>query len=171
MKKISIILAVIILALISFKEDNIIIPENAIRFRVIANSNTLEDQTIKNKLSINLESYIYNLTKDAKSSEETKQILNANHENIENFVDNYMDINNINQEYSLSIGRNYFPTKQYKGVKYSSGYYDSVVLNLGSSNGMNWWCIIYPPLCLLDETTEDVKYTTLVQEMLKKYNI
>ena len=56
MKKVLVFLAIIMIIIISNKEENIIIPESSIRFRVIANSNTLEDQTTKNKISKNLRS-------------------------------------------------------------------------------------------------------------------
>ena len=62
MKKVLVFLAIIMIIIISNKEENIIIPESSIRFRVIANSNTLEDQTTKNKISKNLSSFVSNLT-------------------------------------------------------------------------------------------------------------
>lgn len=64
MKKVLVFLAIIMIIIISNKEENIIIPESSIRFRVIANSNTLEDQTTKNKISKNLSSFVSNLIKE-----------------------------------------------------------------------------------------------------------
>ena len=77
-----------------------------------------------------------------------------------------MKSNNVSYDYRLNIGRNYFPSKQYKGIKYDAGYYDSVTIELGNHEGLNWWCIIYPPLCLIDEDTSDVEYTTLARELI-----
>ena len=72
----------------------------------------------------------------------------------------------MNYGYDLSIGDNYFPTKYYKGVKYNAGYYDSVVVKLGKSSGMNWWCV----LCLIDEeNNKDIEYTSLIKEVMEKY--
>ncbi len=171
MKKILIVVAIIIVVLISKEENEIIIPNNAIRFRVVANSNTLEDQSIKNNIAKYIESYVIDLTSDAKSSEEAKDILLSNHKTIENEVENYMVMNNIKMNYEVSIGRNYFPSKNYRGVKYDAGFYDSIVLNLGNKQGINWWCVMYPPLCLADRDTKstDVEYTTLTKEILDKY--
>lgn len=174
MKKILIITAIIISICVinkENKEDIVIIPNNAIRFRVIANSNSIEDQLNKNKVSKISQEYIYNLTKNSKSSKEAKRILLENKTNIENYVQNYLDINNIDEEFKINIGNNYFPNKTFKGVEYQAGYYDSVVIDLGKSEGLNWWCIIYPPLCLIDEKTEDIEYTSLASEILSNFDM
>lgn len=171
MKKILIVIAIIVSILCINKDESIVIPNNAIRFRVVANSNKLEDQLIKNNISVSLQEYIFDLTKNAKSAKETKEILLKNKENIDSIVQKYLDINNINEKFNVSIGNNYFPKKSYKGIDYDAGYYDSIVVNIGASKGLNWWCVIYPPLCLIDEKKEDVEYTTLVTELLEQFTV
>lgn len=174
MKKILIIVAIIMLILINTKERNFIIPDSAIRFRIIANSNSVQDQTIKNNLEKKLETYLYEIVKDASNSNDAKSKLLNNYQNIEKYVQNYMDINNINSNFKISIGNNYFPNKVYKGVTYEAGYYDSIVVSLGHSQGVNWWCVIYPPLCLIDtkeKESNDIEYTSIVKEILTKYKM
>lgn len=166
MKKILIIIAVIISILCINKKDEVIIPTNAIRFRVISSSNTIEDQTIKNKVSKNIQEKIYELTKNSSSYIETKKVLDTNYEYLKDSIEEELKSNNVSYDYRLNIGRNYFPSKQYKGIKYDAGYYDSVTIELGNHEGLNWWCIIYPPLCLIDEDTSDVEYTTLARELI-----
>lgn len=171
MKKILIILAGLILILVN--KDNssmIIIPDSSIRFRVLANSNSIEDINIKNNISSYLDEKLINMIKESKDVDEATDELLNNKTKIMSFIDEYLLNNKINIEYDLSIGENYFPTKYYKGVKYEAGYYDSVVLKLGSASGMNWWCVIYPPLCLIDEEhKDDIEYTSLVKETIDKY--
>lgn len=171
MKKILIFIALIMIVFVSRKEQAVIIPESSIRFRVIASSNTLEDQVNKNNISKSLSSYVTSLIGNAKDKEEATKLLNENNKLIDEFIKNYLKENNINSTYELKIGRNYFDRKNYKGIDYPSGYYDSLVLSLGNKQGVNWWCVMYPPLCLIDENVEDIEYTTLVKDMLKKYNI
>ncbi len=166
MKKILIIIAVFITIMCVNKKEDIIIPNNAIRFRVVSSSNTIEDQVIKNKISKKLQKNIYDLTKNASSYEETKKTLNMNYDYLKDSIEEELKNNNVSYSYKLNIGRNYFPSKQYKGIKYDAGYYDSVSIELGNHNGLNWWCIIYPPLCLIDEDVSDVEYTTLASELL-----
>lgn len=171
MKKLLVVVALVMIIVISNKESEIIIPESSIRFRVVASSNTLEDQTNKNKVSKSLSSYVSDLIQSANSKEEATNILNENYKNIDNYINTYLKENNINTSYDLKIGRNYFDRKSFKGIDYPSGYYDSLVLSLGNKQGVNWWCVMYPPLCLIDDDTDDIEYTTLVKDMLNRYAI
>ena len=62
------------------------------------------------------------------------------------------------------------PEKEYKGTTYEEGYYESLVITLGSGEGDNWWCVLFPPLCLLEaEDSDDVEYTSYVKELVDKY--
>ena len=171
MKKILIIVAILMIVVVNNKsKDELIIPDASIRFRVIANSNTLEDISEKNKLSNYLDSKIFEFIKNSSSAIEAKQKLTANKDKISSIIDEYLLNNRIDYGYELSIGENYFPTKYYKGIKYNAGYYDSIVVKLGESSGMNWWCVIYPPLCLIDEeNNKDIEYTSLIKEVMEKY--
>ncbi len=173
MKKLLVLVAIIMLIAINSQSDTIIIPESAIRYRVVASSNSAQDQLIKSKISTYMQNYLIDITKQAKSSEEAKQILISHYDTIKKHLDEYLKQNNYNTSYEIKIGRNHFPQKSYKGIDYNEGYYDSVVINLGHKQGLNWWCVMYPPLCLMDEKEEltEVEYTTLTKEILKKYNI
>ncbi len=172
MKKILIVIALAMVIVISGKEKNIVIPDSAIRFRVVANSNSLEDQRNKNKVSVEVENYLMDLTKTAEDGKEAGEILFHNYEKIKSHVKEYLKEEKIDEQVEVQIGRNYFPKKTYKGIEYPEGYYNSVVLNMGHKQGVNWWCVIYPPLCLLDqENTEEIEYTSLVQEVLKHYSV
>ena len=147
-------------------KSDILIPSYAIRFRIIASSNSDIDQetkiTIKNDLEPKLNSL---MTKD-KNSNEAKSLLKENETLIKNTLDKY------NVDYQISLGKNYFPEKEYQGVKIPSGNYESLVITLGEGAGKNWWCVMFPPLCLLeakDNGTENVNYKFFVKEILSKY--
>ena len=74
--------------------------------------------------------------------------------------------------FQVHYGLNYFPEKKYKGVTYKEGYYESLVVTLGEGKGENWWCVLFPPLCLLEaeETnTNAVEYKFFVQDLITKY--
>ena len=65
---------------------------------------------------------------------------------------------------------NYFPEKEYKGIYYEEGEYESLVITLGNGIGENFWCILFPPLCLVDEEeTTDIEYTSIIKELINKY--
>lgn len=167
MKKVIIILfALSLLVIFTKKEEDIIIPTNSIRFRVIANSNTLEDQQKKLLIKDKIEKEIYSLIKDANSTNDVRDVISSNMEDIDKLVKEY------NVPYKINYGLNYFPTKNYKGVMYKAGDYESLVITLGEGMGNNFWCVLFPPLCLLDNNEEDIsdiKYQSYVKNILDKF--
>lgn len=176
MKKIVIILTILMIPFIIKKnqEKEIIqIPNESIRIRIIANSNSLKDQFEKLKVTHNVTSYIQNLLKESTTKEESEQIIINNLSNIKNEVKNTLNqINSISQ-IKVNYGNNYFPTKTYKGIKYESGYYESLVITLGKGEGNNWWCVLFPPLCLMEtdeNNMEEMEYKLYITEILSKYN-
>lgn len=81
-------------------------------------------------------------------------------------------LNTYNIPYSLNIGQNYFPEKNYKGVTYDAGYYESLVITLGSGLGDNWWCVLYPPLCLIETepNLDNITFKSYIKEYLDNSN-
>lgn len=174
MKKILIILAIIIsFMLLTNKESDITIPNNNIRFRVIASSNSIKDQEVKIGLSKDLSAYLMDIKHTSNNKEDIIKDYVNNKNNIENHINNYLNENNLNIKYNLNIGRNKFNKKIYKGVTYDAGYYDSIVVELGEGRGLNWWCIVYPPLCNIEDNnnSNDIEYKSYIKEILDKYNI
>lgn len=146
------------------------IPDEAIRIRIIANSNSLEDQSIKEKVKNNLEPYIYNLLKNAENIEESRRIIDNNLSFIDNNINTTLQKLNTDMLYKINFGLNYFPPKEYKEIKYNEGYYESLVVTLGAGNGDNWWCVLFPPLCLIEaEDSTEVEYKSYVKELIEKY--
>ena len=68
--------------------------------------------------------------------------------------------------YDINYGLNYFPEKTYEGKTYPAGEYESLVITLGSGEGDNFWCILFPPLCMIDE---EVEYKSFIKESLSKF--
>ena len=175
MKKILIILAIIITILVLNKglvEETILIPNNSIRIRVIANSNNLSDQYEKNKVKDVIQRYLEELLKDTKTKEETEVLLKNNLESINQIVKHSLKEMNSETIYNINYGKNFFPKKEYKGISYESGFYESLVITLGEGKGNNWWCVLFPPLCLIEEQEEltNNEYKLYISELIEKYN-
>ena len=166
MKKIIIALFLVtVLILVNSKETEILIPKEAIRFRIIANSNKLEDQTQKLEIKKELEPIIANILSTSNSLGETRKEIKNNMYEVKNILNKY------DTDYKLNYGYNYFPEKNYKGVTYKAGEYESLVVTLGDGLGDNWWCVLFPPLCLLEATEDnydDITYTTYIKEIIDK---
>lgn len=166
MKQMMILLIGVIL-IISFanEKETITIPEQSIRFRIIANSNSPEDQKNKMLIAKELQETLFPNIEKAKSIEESRKKIEENIPEIKAILAKY------GEEYQIDFGNNYFPIKEYKGVTYDAGTYESLVISLGEAQGDNFWCVLFPPLCLLeaqDNNTSDVEYRSLVKDILDK---
>ena len=146
------------------------IPDESIRFRVIPNSNELIDQEVKILVRDEVQSYILDILHDVDNIDASRKIISSNLGNIKSKVSGVLLKNNYNFPYDVNFGLNYFPTKEYKGIEYKDGYYESLVITIGNGEGDNWWCVLFPPLCLIEvEEGDKVEYTSYVKEMLDKY--
>ena len=167
MKKVIVVLFLVSLAFIfSNHEEEIIIPNNAIRFRVIANSDSVEDQMKKMEIKSAVENKVYALINGENNAIEVRNIIEDNMDTIKDIVEEY------NVPYNINYGNNYFPSKTYKGIMYPAGNYESLVITLGDGVGANFWCVLFPPLCLIDNSKEDISdvdYQLYVKKLLKGF--
>lgn len=150
--------------------ENYIIPDESIRIRIIPNSNSDYDQVIKNKVRENLEEEMYFLLKDVRGIDNARDIINSNMNIIDSNVGNTLFSSKYDLPYSIAYGMNYFPEKKYKGVVYQEGNYESLLVTLGSGEGDNWWCVLFPPLCIMEvDEAKNVEYHVFVKDLIEKY--
>ena len=171
MKKI-IILASVIVTILSVNKEQVLISPESIRFRVIANSNNKEDQKLKKAVVNNLKKNIEELNFNNKNLNQSKTIIKNNIPEFKNTIENTIKTENKSSEYKINYGNNYFPEKKYKGITYKEGNYESLVITLGDGLGDNFWCVLFPPLCLIeteDTNSSEVEYTSIIQEIINKY--
>lgn len=175
MKKAFLILAAIIMIFLISKtnySEEIIIPNDSIRIRVIANSNSEYDQKLKKNVKHSIQKQLSEMLKDASDIDEVRKILKNNLGNIEYTVEKVFEKNKYNNSFEVKYGYNFFPKKIYRGIEYNEGNYESIVIKIGESKGDNWWCVLFPPLCLMDEEEEkmeDVEYKSFIKEIIDKY--
>lgn len=168
MKKIIVFLFCVmtVLLMVSLNKDSYVIPKDSIRFRIIANSNSLQDQRLKFKINSTLLPKIQEIMTKSNSIEDSRTLISKSLPEIYNEVSKYTN------DFNISFGNNYFPEKEYKGVTYEDGEYESLVITLGQGMGDNWWCVMFPPLCLMEakkNDLDDVTYTTYIKEIINKY--
>ena len=171
MKKIIIILTMLTSILIynEFKNNEVIIPDTAIRLRVIPNSNSSLDQSMKKKVKKYLEKNTYVTLSNVTDIEEARTKINDSLSNLDININKIFKDNKYNMEYTVDFGYNYFPEKKYRGLKYEEGYYESLVITIGEGKGDNWWCVLFPNLCLVDlENKTNVEYKSWIVEQINK---
>ena len=172
MKKIIIILLAVIISILIFREqkETLIIPDSSIRLRVIPNSNSSVDQKMKLKVKNYLENNTIKVLSNSNNIEEARKQIKENIPLIEKNIDNIFNQNDYNMKYNINYGYNYFPEKTYNNIRYKEGYYESIVIEIGEGKGDNWWCVLFPNLCLVDlNNKEDIEYESWVKETFIKY--
>lgn len=158
-KYIFIVLFVLLLLLFQNKDEYL-------RVRIIANSNSEYDQKIKQNISSEISSYLYELLKDETNINIVRNKIKDNIKNIE-----YKVQENLNNEYGYSVdyGYHYFPEKTYKKETFKEGKYESLLITLGEGQGDNWWCIMFPPFCLVEaEESDKIEYSFFFDEIFTK---
>ena len=131
-------------------EEAVVIPEEAIRLRILANSDSEEDQEIKRQIRDEVNANITNWVGELTSLEAARQVLKSKLPDIQQIAQQYVEEHGLQQEVKVEFGKASFPTKLYGQYLYPAGEYEAIVITLGEGSGANWWCVLFPPLCFLD---------------------
>lgn len=127
------------------------------RLHIIANSNSSEDQNIK----LELRDYFLENTKDlfiGKTIDENINIANENISVIENICNEFLA--KYNQHATVSVNKEFFPTRVYDDFTLPAGVYNAIKITIGEGSGHNWWCIVFPNVCLSACSTSMNEYLT-----------
>ncbi len=142
------------------------IAEQIIRLHVIANSDTEEDQELKMKVKETIVTYLRGEMQDASSVDEARQAIVEHLPEIEEIATEKMRAEGYDYSAEATLGESYFPVKEYGDLTFPAGDYEALRVRLGSSEGRNWWCVMYPSLCFVDSTYQVVPDTS--KEQLKQ---
>ncbi|PLT35880.1 stage II sporulation protein R [Bacillus sp. V5-8f] len=131
-------------------DETVIIPKEAIRLRILANSDKKEDQDVKRLIRDEVNKNITGWVEDLTSLEEARKVIQLHLPDIQETAGQIMDKQGLNQTVKVSFKKAKFPTKLYGQYLYPAGEYEAIVITLGEGQGANWWCVLFPPLCFLD---------------------
>lgn len=125
--------------------------DKLIRFHVIANSDSDKDQKLKLKVRDEVISYLQPKLENSNSIEESEKIIKNEYKTLENISKKVISKNGYN--YTVKVGLEYsnFPAKQYSSVVLPAGKYKALRIIIGEGKGKNWWCVMFPPLCFVDD--------------------
>lgn len=126
------------------------ISEKIIRFHVRANSDSDADQALKLKVKDNVVAYLENAMKESDSKEDSITYIENHLDQIISVADSTIENEGYNYKATAYITNEFFPTKTYGDVTVPCGNYDAFRIDIGSSSGQNWWCVLYPPLCFVE---------------------
>lgn len=130
--------------------DAVVIPNDAIRLRILANSDSSEDQAVKRLVRDEVNKEITKWVSDLTSKEEARKVIKSGIPEIQKIAEEVLAEENVNQTVKVEFGKVDFPTKLYGQFLYPAGQYEAILITLGEGTGANWWCVLFPPLCFLD---------------------
>ena len=126
------------------------ISNSVFRLHVIANSDTAEDQNLKYKVRDSLLTYMNSLCTDINSKEEAILMIENHKNDFEKIALDVIHSEGFYYNVNINIGNFNFPTKNYGDISLPAGIYDALRVEIGNSNGQNWWCVMFPSLCFID---------------------
>lgn len=118
--------------------------EKLVRFHVIAVSDDEYEQQLKLRVRDAVLEYISPKLEEAESSTQAREILAAELDNIREAAQTVSEGRGV----TVTLTRENYPTKSYEGFTLPAGEYESLRVILGEGQGHNWWCIVFPPVCL-----------------------
>ncbi|WEK53984.1 MAG: stage II sporulation protein R [Candidatus Cohnella colombiensis] len=124
------------------------IPEDAIRIRIIANSDSTYDQQLKSKVRDDIATFIESWGEMPATQPEVLALIQDHLSNIQSRVDTMLKDAGASYDGTAELGEVPFPEKAFEGASYEAGNYLALRITLGEGNGANWWCVLFPPLCL-----------------------
>lgn len=145
-------------------------PEEIIRFHVKANSNSPEDQALKNYLAQTIVKIYKPLWNGCSSIEELRSLLIKGRKAIEKTANAILMEKGCVHTVKVSLDKGVFPARFYEGKLYPPGEYESLNMVIGEGAGENWWCVLFPPLCftLLPSPSQKAEETGKITSFEKR---
>lgn len=141
------------------------IKDKLIRFHVIANSDTDEDQNLKLKVRDKVVEALSEKLSNVNSLEEAENVLEENIDYVNEIAKEVIEENNYTYEVTTMLSYENFPDKVYGDCVFPQGNYEAFRVIIGEGKGQNWWCVMFPSLCFVNESKNSVDSSDLKEEI------
>lgn len=122
------------------------------RLHVLANSDKTADQELKLKVKTGIVEYLKTILGDNAGLEETKEAVLTHLREIEQEAERIIQAEGYDYDVQAAVEKTYFPDKTYGDCTFPAGEYEALNVRIGKAEGHNWWCVLYPSLCFIDDT-------------------
>ena len=143
----------LVFTLVPFEGECREISNNVFRVHILANSDSEEDQNLKLQVRDALIQRAEPLLNGVKTKEDAMKIVSENVELLQNTASEVIYSQGFDYPVSLSVTNMYFTTRYYGDVTMPGGFYDALRVEIGKAEGKNWWCVMYPSLCLYSDNS------------------
>ncbi|MFD0673381.1 stage II sporulation protein R [Cohnella sp. GCM10027633] len=131
------------------------IPEDAIRIRIIANSDSEFDQRVKQDIKTSVSNAIVAWGEMPASHDEAQAFISDHLKQLQKLVSAKLREHEVEYGGKVELAEVPFPAKEFDGAEYPAGEYEALRITLGGGDGANWWCVLFPPMCLTAATAQD----------------
>lgn len=128
--------------------------DSMVRFHVIANSDSTEDQALKLKVRDSVISEASKITEGTLDKAEAVYVLQSGNERLREAALRTVRENGYDYDVTVEYGNFFFPEKEYGNLSLPSGRYDAMRVKIGKAKGKNWWCVMFPPICITEDSVE-----------------
>ena len=122
--------------------------EELIRLHVVANSDRVEDQELKLLVRDAIITSLRQALADVRDTEQAKEYLQENLPKLQELANKTLDAAGSAQQAVVTLCREGFPTRQYNTFSLPAGIYEALRVTIGDGAGKNWWCVVFPSLCI-----------------------
>lgn len=142
------VLSLVITGFTAFAEDCEEKPQEVLRLHILANSDSEEDQTLKYDLRDYMLTEFSDVFGSCESFEQSVEAATERRAEIEEKANEFIHSKGYDYNVKCEVAKTYFTTRKYENVTLPAGEYTAVRLLIGNAEGRNWWCVMFPPLCL-----------------------
>lgn len=141
-------LFVTIFSFTSFANECDEIRQSVLRLHILANSDSKEDQALKLKVRDAVLKEGSDIFNNASDRETAQQRIEKNSDRLVAIAKRVIEENGYDYDVQIKFSNEFFNTRTYDDVTLPAGMYDAVRILIGSGEGKNWWCVMFPPMCL-----------------------
>lgn len=147
----------------AFGQECDLVRSNVVRLHIMANSNSIADQKIKLQVRDRILADVGGVFTEPQNQQDAKKAAEQALPDIVEAAEKELRENGVHASVKAELTRMYFTTREYGDISLPAGIYDAVRVTIGSGEGKNWWCVIYPPICVApamapqSEALEEIK--------------
>ena len=162
---IALLVAMICMIVCAFSQQE---ESDYLRMHIRANSNSQSDQAVKYEVRDAVVALLTPVVAACESREEALSAVSGALDEVAATAEAVLQAAGFSYGARASLKREECPTRVYEGVTLEAGVYDALILELGTGEGDNWWCVVYPPLCFAGEGG-DIRYQSRILELIRRF--
>ncbi len=161
MKKIAVIIGIFIMIFLGsnhYYANNNALNDSVLRLHVIANSDSVDDQALKIAVKNEVVSLLKAEFAEQQDVEQARKLAIENIPRIQELAEEVIESQGYHYPVQVKVGEYMFPTKSYGNMVFPQGEYQAVRIIIGDGEGKNWWCVLFPPLCMVSDSDKGLSF-------------